>query len=63
MDLEGNYILGVGATCLAKVLKDNVYVTELVSFFVVIYFTSEMSLCMGNINLNVKNNRGNVNYK
>ena len=32
MDLEGNYILGVGATCLAKVLKDNVYVTELVSF-------------------------------
>ena len=31
MDLEGNYILGVGATYLAKVLKDNVYVTELVS--------------------------------
>ena len=31
MDLEGNYILGVGATYLSKVLKDNVYVTELVS--------------------------------
>jgi hypothetical protein len=31
MDLEGNYILGIGANYLAKVLKDNVYVTELVS--------------------------------
>ena len=30
MDLEGNYILGVGTTYIAKVLKDNVYVTELV---------------------------------
>ncbi|XP_052766427.1 leucine-rich repeat-containing protein 74B-like [Mya arenaria] len=30
MDLEGNYMLGVGATYLANVLKDNVYVTQLI---------------------------------
>ena len=30
MDLEGNYILGIGTNYLSKVLKDNVYVTELV---------------------------------
>lgn len=30
MDLEGNYILGIGAVYLSRVLKDNVYVTELI---------------------------------
>ncbi|XP_045175359.2 leucine-rich repeat-containing protein 74B-like isoform X2 [Mercenaria mercenaria] len=30
MDLEGNYILGIGTNYLSKVLKDNVYVTELI---------------------------------
>jgi len=30
MDLEGNYMLGIGAHYLAHVLKDNVYVTHLV---------------------------------
>ncbi|KAL4238099.1 Leucine rich repeat containing 74B [Mactra antiquata] len=29
MDLEGNYMLGIGATYLSRILKDNVYVTEL----------------------------------
>jgi len=32
IDLEGNYILGEGATYLTRVLKDNSYVSELVSY-------------------------------
>lgn len=32
MDLEGNFILGGGTVHLAKVLKDNVYLTHLVMY-------------------------------